>query len=632
MNFNALPPEQKQVYADYMLQPLQSAADLKEWIMTYLGLDMPMGHIDPDSNSSPVEAMWTIYNTIKENTGEENPGYIMLSAREGYKTLSASILEVLLMIHFQMTIAHMAAIKDQSAKSVKYINYFFSKIEPLLNHKGWENKSQNKMMVEWRSPEGEDVYIQIIVATMSGANSAHTNLMFIDEIDVVKDPQAYEEAKLIPGYAKGIHPVTVKLSTRKFAFGLMQQEIDKANSPDDPSGDKILRWNIMDVTERCLPKRHKPEGPREDRYVAKNIPLRQLSPEEFMALPTVEQDKWDKVEQVFEGCKGCKLLPVCRTRLAKRPETDVKGLYKPVGAVINTFKKTDPDRAEAQLMCWKPSSKGMVYPRFENSMTNGNVISLEQAWETLIGEKPYKSHVTDIDLLYQMQTAGIRFFAGVDWGYTHDFVIVIFAMIPNGEIWIVDCYSQSGLEFSDCLSIAITYRDKYKVERWFCDQAMPSHIKSFNKNHMKSPEFTKDVMGGIESLRSKIVDSYGRRYLKVLNIDTCKKIVLAFLKHHFKLDNGVPTLVPDDTPGVSDQADAMRYVGQNLFPVKGPSKPLVGEAGNEKPLDPNDPEQRKRAEMASQHAAQMRNEIANRLGGEQPTIGNGRKGGFYYSG
>jgi hypothetical protein len=250
-NFAALSTEEKLAYAEVMFRPLQSAQELKDWVLSFLGFDMPFGHIDPDSNSSPIEAMWTIYDTIRSNTGEENPGYIMLSAREGYKTLSASILEVLLMIHFQMTIAHMAAIKDQSAKSVKYINYFFAKIEPLLEVRGWENKSQNKMMIEWRSPEGEDVYIQIVVATMSGANSAHTNLMFIDEIDVVKDPAAYEEAKLIPGYAKGIHPVTVKLSTRKFAFGFMQQEIDKAQDPVDPSGDKILRWNILDVAERC---------------------------------------------------------------------------------------------------------------------------------------------------------------------------------------------------------------------------------------------------------------------------------------------------------------------------------------------------------------------------------------------
>jgi hypothetical protein len=139
----------------------------------------------------------------------------------------------------------------------------------------------------------------------------------------------------------------------------------------------------------------------------------------------------------------------------QRPVTDVKGVSTSLLALSSIhFRKTDPDRAEAQLMCWKPSSKGMVYPRFEATIDTGNVISLEKAWETLVGEAPRKSHLTDIDLLFKMQTLGIRFFAGVDWGYTHDFVIVIFALMPNGDIWIVDCYSQDGLEFSDCLAMA----------------------------------------------------------------------------------------------------------------------------------------------------------------------------------
>ena len=81
-NFAALSTEEKETYATLMLRPIKSAEQLKEWILTFFGLDMPFGHVDPDSNSSPVEAMWTIYQTIKDNTGEENPGYIMLSARE----------------------------------------------------------------------------------------------------------------------------------------------------------------------------------------------------------------------------------------------------------------------------------------------------------------------------------------------------------------------------------------------------------------------------------------------------------------------------------------------------------------------------------------------------------------------
>lgn len=618
INFKDLPPEEKAQLAELMFKPLDSADELKDWIMMFFGLDMPNGHIDPDSNSSPIEAMWEIYSCIRWNKGEENPGYIMLSAREGYKTLSASILEALLIVHFKITIAHLAAIQAQSAKAIQYINFFFNKIEPLLEVSGWTKTSENKSKVSYRTKEGDDVYIRVIVATMAGANSEHTNMMFVDEIDVVANPQAYEEAKLIPGYAKGLHPVTVKLSTRKFAFGLMQKEIDLA----PVSGDKILRWNLLDVTQRCPDSRHKPDQPKEDRYIAKSLPLKQLSAEEFSELQDVERDKYELVPQAHAGCATCKLLPVCKTRLAARPKEATGGLFKPVGAVINTFKKTDADRAEAQLMCWKPSTKGMVYPRFESTINSGNVITLERAWETLIGDPPMKKKISEADLIWKMQQLGIQFYAGVDWGYTHDFVIVVFAMIPNGEVWIVDCYSMPGLEFSDILEIAKTYRDKYQMTKWWCDQAMPANIKSFNKNHMKSPAFTKDVMGGIEALRSKILDGNGRRLLKIWNTEACEKVKTAFQKHHFKLDTaGNPSLIPDDTPGIADSADAMRYVGQNMFPIRGPQKPNVAAdaVGNEAVMA-----------QSTENTELMKQELLNRLQGANLKGGTGKKGGFHW--
>lgn len=627
MNFKDLPQKKKKDLAELMFQKLSSAKELKDWIMTFLGLDMPIGTVDADSNSSPIDAMWEIYNTIKNNSGDETPGYIMLSARECYKTLGASILETILMLHFEVTVAHMAAIQAQSAKAVQYINYFFTKIEPLLEVAGWTKTSENKSKISFRTANNEDVYIRVIIATMAGANSEHTSLMFVDEIDVVANPQAYEEAKLIPGYTKGIYPLTIKLSTRKFAFGLMQKELDLAPI----SGDKIVKWNILDVTEKCPPKRHKPELPKADAYVAKSLPLRQITPEEYEELSEPEKPKWQLISQAFGGCVGCKLLPVCKTKLAFRNDDAVGGLYKPIASVINSFKKTNPDMAEAQLMCWKPSSKGLVYPRFEGAVDSANVITRDKAFQVLLGDEPKKTarelgiqlsaKPTEMELIMLMKALNIRFFAGVDWGYTHDYVIVIFAMIPNGEVWIMDCYSQSGLEFADCLEVAKTYRDKYRPDKWFCDQAMPSHIKSFSKNGMKSPAFTKDIMGGIESLRSKIVDGQGRRLLKILYTDANQKIIKAFQKHHFKLGpDGNPTLVPDDTPGVSDQADAMRYVGQNLFPVKGPQKPQVTSTDDQG-----------RQTYNPTGEQQMRDEITKRTSGTAVQGGTGRKGGFHWS-
>ena len=398
----------------------------------------------------------------------------------------------------------------------------------------------------------------------------------------------------------------------------MQQEIDKA--PE--SGDKILRWNILDVTEKCPETRHRPDLPKATAYVAKDLPLAQITQEDYEALADVEKVKYEILENVHGGCIGCKLLPVCKTRLSRRSDQATAGpskLYKPIATVINTFKKTNADMAAAQLMCWKPSSRGLVYPRFENVINKGNVISLDYAWEILTGEKPIKE-TNEHDLLWKMQTLGISFYAGVDWGYTHDFVIVVFAKMPNGQIWIVDCFSSPGLEFADQLEVAKTYRDRYNIEKWFCDTAMPANLKSFNKNAMKSPNFTKDVMGGIEALRSKIVDGNGVRWLKVLETPNLQKVKMAFLKHHFKLDGqGNPTLMPDDTPGTADQADAMRYVAQNLFPLRGTQRPgmVVTEEMARQGYNPTVVEQ-------------MREEIAKRVDSGLMIGGNGKKGGFHW--
>ena len=175
------------------------------------------------------------------------------------------------------------------------------------------------------------------------------------------------------------------------------------------------------------------------------------------------------------------------------------------------------------------------------------------------------------------------------------------------------------------LTSGLSYKDKYLVQKWFCDQAAPSNVKSFNKNGMKSPKFTKDVMGGIEAIRSKIVNGTGSRYFRVIDTPTTKKVVTALQKHRWKLDGqGNPTTEPDDARGIADICDALRYIGQNLFPVKGPQKPEVSwtdvSVNGEVKENPT-------------HVQQMRQEIQSRLG-DSSTIkisSSVKKGGFHFN-
>ena len=627
MNFEELSDQERVKLAEIMFQPLNSSHEIKDWVRTFLDLEIPLEITDPDSNSSPLDAVWQIYNTFKNNTGDKNPGYILMSCREGMKTVSVAILETLLLLHFQLDIGHAAATEDQSSVALGYIEGFLLKIEPLCKLAGWINITQNKRLFKFQTPQGKKPYIKIVICSLKGMNSLHSNVLFLDELDLA-DPKALKEGANITGYSKGIHGITVYLSTRKYAFGNMSAAIDKARDMSY----KVINWNIIDVTERCPEDRYLPKGPRQDMYVAKNLPLQKLTKEEFEILPQVEKPKWDLIENAYEGCTKCPLLAVCKGRLANKPATATGGFYKPISSVIQAFAKNDADTAEAQLMCWKPGSTGLVYPRFNSDIGKGNVISVKDAYESLFG--PTNSSITELTLLYEMKKANILFYAGVDWGYSHPFVICIVAMIPNGEIWLMETYSSPGLEFSDQLEIAKTFRDKYGIHKWFVDQAMPSSIKTFNRSGMKCPTFKKDVMGGIESMRSKIMTSSGKRLFKVILNESNKSAIVAITKHRFELDAiGNPTLNPDDAPGIADICDTLRYIGQNMWPIKGYQKPenVWLDPASGMPVDPNDPEARKRAEAASEHEAQMKAKIAQLVGDGPTTISTSKKGGFFFS-
>ena len=627
MNFKELSQEDAKKFATWMMTPLSSAGEIKDWAMFFLGLDIPLEITDPESTSSPLDAIWQVYNTFKNNSGDVNPGYILMSAREGMKTVSVAILEVLLLLHFELEIAHAAATEAQSSVCIQYLENFFQKIDPLIRIMGWEDLTKNKRTVQFKTPSGKNPFLKIVICTSKGMNSLHANVLFLDELDLA-DPAALKEGANIVGYSKGIYGVKVYLSTRKYAFGNMATAIETAHEKNY----KILRWNILDVTERCPPERHRPDELKESRYVGKTFPLRQISVDEFNALPDIEKLKWDFVEYAYAGCKTCHLLPVCRKRLADRPASATGGFYKPIISVIQKFKENDSDIAEAQLMCWKPGSEGLVYPRFNSSLDIGNVISYKKAYETLVGPTTM-TNISEITLLHEMQKAGITFYAGVDWGYDHDFVICIVAVIPNGEIWLMETYASPGLEFVDQLEIAKSFRDKYGPQKWFADTAMPSSLKSFTKNGMRCAKFDKDVLGGIEAIRSKISNAIGHRYFKVLYTESNKKAITAITKHRFKLDGqGNVTLTPDDERGVADICDTLRYIGQNICPVRGTFKMTSAWMDNNGVIvDANTPEAKERARVASEHENQMKQQIIDRLGGEPITLTSKKKGGFYFS-
>ncbi len=617
MDFALLSDDKKAELAKLMLTPLNSAQEIKDWAKAFLDLEIPTENTDPDSTSNPLAAAWYIYETFKYNLGHERPGAIMISCREGLKTIIVTILELLLMTHFQLEVGHAAAIETQSHIAFSYIEGFLFKIDPLLKAAGWFPHSNNKRLFKYKTPQGKSPFIKVVICSSKGMNGLHVSALFLDELDLA-DKAALKEGRNIVGFSRGIYGMQIYVSSYKYSFGNVAEALEKA----DEMNYKILKWNLMDLAERCPSERHKPEGPKQDMYVTKVLPLKNLTVEEFSGLPEIEKPKYDLVKDAHSGCVKCPLLPLCKKKLAEKDVSATGGFYKPITSVIQKFRENDPDTAESQLLCRRPGSEGLVYPRFSKM---DNVITIKQAYEILLGPTKFKN-VSENALLHEMQKLDIEFYAGIDWGFDHPFVILIVAKIPNGEWWLMDTYMCPGLEFDDMLETAKAYRDKYNPVKWHCDTNMPAYIKSFNKNGMRCVDFKKDVLGGIAAVRSKIVNSSGKRTLKIIDTDINKKTIDSVAKHRFQLDaQGNVTPLPADEQIIADICDALRYIGQNLWAVKGTYKPSVeytddpAKAG----LPPN---------PTHNVNEQMQAEITRRLAGSSVYIGTSKKkGGFHFS-
>lgn len=381
----------------------------------------------------------------------------------------------------------------------------------------------------------------------------------VDEADIIANPKAYEEAKMIPAPWHGKLPITLLTSTRKFSYGLVQQELDEA-----PETGLIVRhWNIIDVTEPCPADRHKPELPMVDMYVNESQ-LTHIGTSEYELLDSEAQKKYE-LKRGYAGCATCPLFSKgCGGRLASEQKSK-SPLLKPIPHTINLFRAVSADAAQAQLLCRKPESEGLIFPRLNPDL---HMKTPQQIAEIVTGEEC--SHVNDktalINLLIQK---GAKFYAGMDFGFTHNFAVTSVAVFGQFA-FIFDVISQSGLELDDKLVVS------QKLKMWdpiiFGDPESPADIKTFKRKGFRMKEWDKyagSVKAGIEVVRMKIQPALGEPQMFFLKDDPgCELLFQRMSKYHFTTDTaGNISDVPSDED--DDEIDSIRYAIMNIFSPKG---------------------------------------------------------------
>jgi intein/homing endonuclease len=394
----------------------------------------------------------------------------------------------------------------------------------------------------------------------------------IDEVDVIQDKRALDEGKNIPclytnSLGERFFPMTVYLSTRKFAGGLMELTIKNTQK----SGGKILRWNIIDITERITKEEAKVDEPKVTRYISRQLPLRNLSPEQWADLNEQEQHQYEKFE-AYAGIAEHPMLSVMKNYLVDRPQDDAGFLYKDVQEVLNKLKQNSPDMGEAQLLCNQPSSVGLVYPNFSSTE---NVISIVDAHEKLSGNKNEK--ITFTELLSYMHRLGVEFYGSADWGSTDETCLCVYAKIPGGEIWLVDMLSSPGMEIPTIVRKVKELTEEYRVQKWFCDSNYPAYVKMLKKTKTAlgynipavGVKKGKDsVIDGITTVQSKILDGNNTRRFQVLKTESTSRAIDCFEVYSWKKDgqgNPIDGVPEHGNDGTSDIMDSIRYFFYGFF-------------------------------------------------------------------
>lgn len=407
-------------------------------------------------------------------------------------------------------------------------------------------------------------------------NSAHVELFCMDELDVVpkQNVVAYKQASAIPDSREGLLPITLLTSTRKSRVGLVQKEIDMAAE----TGLQIFHWNIIDTTEACPPSRHQPTLPKVKLYVNDEL-VRHISEDDYKLLNSTEAAKYYALEG-FGGCVKCPIFAACKGRLATHQKS-ASPMLKPIADIAARFKASSPEFLTTEYLCRKPDSTGLIFPRFNREL---HMKTPEQIAEMVAGEP--QPHVKDkASLIRFMIDKGVQFVGGMDFGFGHNFAVVVFG-VWGDRAFILEVLAIPGLELDDKITHSEPLRIAYNNPTFYGDTEAPADIKTFKRRGFRMKEWDKykgSVKAGIEVIRMMLWPTSGIPKLYLLADDPgCELLATRIENYHFAIDaSGMPTEEP--VKEADDEIDSMRYGIMNYFAPRGLLKTSMVPAPQETP-------------------------------------------------
>lgn len=335
------------------------------YVAVFFGFYAPWKPCCP-GHDTPFDMMWSLWT-------EDPQSFIAIGSRSSFKTLGLGISEVMDLVFKGCGIAHIGAIEAQALKCYSYVRKGLRKYPDLLDRPPLLSKTELN----------NGGRLEILPCTLNRVNSPHEPKVRFDEVELA-DPLAYHDAKFIASTdEKNTAASIVYTSTRKFAYGLAQKEIERAIADQQ----RVFIWCFKDVTERCSDER------------SGVIPtVYHIDPEKllFSPIPTEQSKEY----LLFNKCGKCPIIATCRGDLKR-----ANGI-KPIEDIITIFRDATIDTWLAQMECKRPMRQGLVLYNFSEK----NFVPIE--WDMFKNAEGEFNHNRFTQLW------------GKDWGWNPDVTII----------------------------------------------------------------------------------------------------------------------------------------------------------------------------------------------------------------
>lgn len=93
---------------------------------------------------------------------------------------------------------------------------------------------------------------------------------------------------------------------------------------------------------------------------------------------------------------------------------------------------------------------------------------------------------------------GTKYYASVDWGTTHPFVLLVRGVTPTGYHYQVSEFFQTGLTLMDMIQVAQKLKQVWGIQVFYCDPSQPGYIEEFNRHGLTALPADNDIRRGID--------------------------------------------------------------------------------------------------------------------------------------